>query len=383
MQYQAGDLTHHSGMHINRLFHRYHILLMYPLLSKESNVFIVEDLKKDIEHFIDSFQHDKVFLLSDETAFELCYPKIKDAIGLSADRTVIIPSGDHNKGIESLSKVWHLLSHGGADRKSLLITLGGGMPCDLGGFAASTFKRGIQFINIPTTLLAQVDASIGGKTGINFEGFKNEVGVFNQATAVLIETSFLDTLDSENIISGFAEMLKHAFIYSADRWEQLKSYDINKPDYELLKELVADSIRIKDHFVQNDPLENHIRKALNFGHTFGHAFESLAMHENRPVLHGYAVAFGMICELYLSHIRLGFPMPLVMEIANHLEAIYGHFEFEKAHFEELYQLMTHDKKNESNQINFTLLEAIGKIQINCQATKDEVFDALHFYSNIN
>lgn len=355
---------------------------MFPLLSKESNVFIAENLKKDIEHFISNFPHDKVFLLSDETAYQLCYPKIKDVVGISKERTVIIEPGDNNKGIEALAKVWHLLSHGGADRKSLLITLGGGMPCDLGGFAASTFKRGIQFINIPTTLLAQVDASIGGKTGINFEGFKNEVGVFNQATAVLIETSFLDTLDNENIISGFAEMIKHAFIYSAERWEQLKAFDILNPDYEALKDLVADSIRIKDYFVQNDPLENHIRKALNFGHTFGHAFESLAMHEGRGMLHGYAVAYGIICELYLSHIRLGFPMPLVMEIANQLEEIFGHFDFTQDHFEELYRLMTHDKKNDSNRINFTLLEEIGKIQINCQASKEEVFDALHFYCNI-
>jgi len=355
---------------------------MFPLLSKESNVFIAEDLSKDIEHLIGNISHDKVFLLSDETAYQLCFPKIKDVAGISPERTVIIPPGDENKGIETLSKVWHLLSHGGADRKSLLITLGGGMPCDLGGFAASTFKRGMQFINIPTTLLAQVDASIGGKTGINFEGFKNEVGVFSQASAVLIETSFLSTLDQPNIISGFAEMIKHAFIYSADKWNELKAFNINNPSLEELKELVADSIRIKDHFVQNDPLENHIRKALNLGHTFGHAFESLAMHEKRPVLHGYAVAFGMICELYLSHIRLGFPMPLVMEIANTLEKTFGHFDFSQDHFEELYQLMTHDKKNEDNRINFTLLEQIGKIQINCQASKEEVYDALHFYCNI-
>ncbi len=355
---------------------------MLPLLSKESNIFIAEDLSKDIEHLIGNVSYEKVFLLSDETAYELCYPKIKGVKGISKERTVIIPSGDDNKGIEALAKVWHLLSHGGADRKSLLITLGGGMPCDLGGFAASTFKRGIQFINIPTTLLAQVDASIGGKTGINFAGFKNEIGVFSQASAVLVETSFLNTLDNKNIISGFAEMIKHAFIYCADKWDELKAFDINNPDYEHLKKLVADSIRIKDHFVQNDPLENHIRKALNFGHTFGHAFESLAMCEKRPVLHGYAVAFGMICELYLSHIRLGFPLPLVMEITNTLEKIFGHFTFTKDHFDQLYHLMTHDKKNEDNQINFTLLEQVGKIQINCQANKNEIYDALHFYCNI-
>jgi len=355
---------------------------MFPLLSKESNVFIAENLHKDIEQLIGNISHDKVFLLSDATAYQKCFPKIEHVKGLTKERTLIIPPGDANKNIETLSKVWHLLSHGGADRKSLLITLGGGMPCDLGGFAASTFKRGIEFINIPTTLLAQVDASIGGKTGINFEGFKNEVGVFGQASAVLIETSFLDTLDQPNIISGYAEMIKHAFIYSTDRWDKLRSFDIHNPNLEKLKDLVADSIRIKDHFVQSDPKENHIRKALNFGHTFGHAFESLAMHEKRPILHGYAVAFGMICELYLSHVRLGFPMPLVMDIANTLKNTFGHFSFSQEQFKELYRLMTHDKKNEDNRINFTLLEELGKIQINCQASKDEVLNALHFYCNI-
>lgn len=355
---------------------------MFPLLSKESNVFIADDLSKDIEQLIGAFPDGKVFLLSDTESYKHCFDKIKDVNGLSPERTIVIPDGDHNKKVSTVEKVWNMLSTGGADRKSLLITLGGGMPCDLGGFAASTFKRGIQFINIPTTLLAQVDASIGGKTGINFGGLKNEIGVFNQATAVLIDTRFLETVDQPNIISGFAEMIKHAFIYSAERWQQLKSFDIANPNLDELKSLVADSIRIKDHFVQNDPMENHIRKALNFGHTFGHAFESLAMYENRAILHGYAVAFGMICELYLSHIRLAFPMPLVMEIAKQLEDIFGHFDFDEDKYEELYQLMTHDKKNEANKINFTLLEDIGKIQINCQASKDEVFDAFKFYNNL-
>lgn len=355
---------------------------MFPLISKESNVFITEHLVRDIEQLISNFNKDKIFILSDEKAFELCYPKIKDVKGLSLDQAVIIPDGDDNKTLSTIEKVWHFLSHKGADRKSLLINLGGGMPCDLGGFAASTFKRGMQFINIPTTLLAQVDASIGGKTGINFAGFKNEIGVFNQASAVIIETSFLDTLDQPNMVSGFAEMIKHAFIYSKEKWDELKQFNITKPDLKHLKQLVADSIRIKDHFVQSDPTENHIRKALNFGHTFGHAFESLAMHEKRPVLHGYAVAYGMICELYLSHIRLGFPMPQVIEIARQMATIFGHFDFNESHFDQLYQLMTHDKKNEANQINFTLLEEIGQIQINCLATKEEIMDTLQFYRNL-
>jgi len=355
---------------------------MFPLISKESNVFIAEHLVRDIEQLINNFPQDKIFILSDEKAFEFCFPKIKEVTGISPNQVIVIPDGDDNKNLQALEKVWYFLSHNGADRKSLLINLGGGMPCDLGGFAASTFKRGIQFVNIPTTLLAQVDASIGGKTGFNFAGYKNEIGVFNQASAVLIETSFLDTLDQPNMISGFAEMIKHAFIFSKEKWDELKAFDIKNPNLDHLKKLVADSIRIKDHFVQSDPTENHIRKALNFGHTFGHALESLAMHEKRPVLHGYAVAYGMVCELYLSHIRLGFPMPQVVAIAKQLESIYGRFNFSETHFDELYRLMTHDKKNESNQINFTLLESIGKIQINCLATKEEIIDTLHFYRNI-
>ncbi|MCU4162616.1 3-dehydroquinate synthase [Carboxylicivirga caseinilyticus] len=354
---------------------------MFPLLSKESNVFIVDDLTTDIEHLISNFPEEKVFLLSDKESYKHCFHKIEKVKGLSPERTVIIADGDNNKGLAAVEEVWKLLSDGGADRKSLLLTLGGGMPCDLGGFAASTFKRGIKFINIPTTLLSQVDASIGGKTGINFAGLKNEIGVFNHATAVLIDTSFFETLDKPNIISGFAEMIKHAFIYSAEEWEKLKSFDIKNPDLDKLKELVADSIRIKDYFVQNDPTEHHIRKALNFGHTYGHAFESMALYEDRPLLHGYAVAFGMICELYLSHTRLGFPMPLVLELAERLEDIYGHFDFSTDKYDELYRLMTHDKKNEGNKINFTLLEEIGKIQINCQASQKEVYDALYFYNN--
>lgn len=352
---------------------------MFPLIAEESNVYIAEDLTSDIEALISNYPEDKVFLLSDEGAYAHCYQKIKDVKGLSKARTIIIPQGDHEKTLGTTQKVWQFLSNHGADRKSLLVNLGGGMPCDLGGFAASAFKRGIHFVNIPTTLLAQVDASIGGKTGVNFEGFKNEIGIFGEASAVLIETSFLETLDQANLTSGFAEMVKHAFIYSAKTWDNLCAFDINNPDLTKLKKLVADSILIKHHFVQNDPTEQNIRKALNFGHTFGHAFESLAMKEGRPVLHGHAVGFGMVCELYLSHIRLGFPMNQMIEVSKKLNDLFGVFEFSTDHFELLYDLMGHDKKNEDNKINFTLLKNIGEIEINTTASKDEIFDALNFY----
>ncbi len=355
---------------------------MFPLLSKDANIYISDNLKEDIQKLIMNFPKDKIFLLTDEGAYEHCFPKVSPLKRISKERVLVIPQGDNNKTIETTQKVWHFLSHSGADRKSLLINLGGGMPCDLGGFAASTFKRGIQFINIPTTLLAQVDASIGGKTGVNFEGFKNEVGVFNQASAVLIDTAFFDTLDRENMVSGFAEMIKHCLIYSEEAWEKLKEFDIYNPDMKQLQDLVASSIMIKNHFVQNDLREQFLRKALNFGHTFGHAFESMAMKSGKPVLHGYAVAYGMICELYLSHLRLNFPMASVVEIANYLKKVFGVFKIEKDDFDELFRLMGHDKKNEDNRINFTLLDNIGQMQVNINATEAEVVETFEFYMNL-
>lgn len=356
---------------------------MFPLLSKDANIYISDNLKEDIQKLINTFPQDKIFLLTDEGARKYCLPKIVPLKGISEDRMIVIPDGDNNKTIDITRKVWHFLSHSGADRKSLLVNLGGGMPCDLGGFAASTFKRGIQFVNIPTTLLAQVDASIGGKTGINFEGLKNEIGVFNQASAVLIDTSFFDTLDVPNMVSGFAEMIKHTLIYSKDEWDKLMQFDIYHPDMNVLKELVASSIMIKNHFVQNDPKEQYLRKALNFGHTFGHAFESLALQKERAVLHGYAVAYGMICELYLSHLRLGFPMTAVLDISSYLKKVFGVFEVERNDFGEIFRLMGHDKKNEENRINFTLLEDVGKMQVNVNAAENEVFDTLEFYLDLS
>ena len=355
---------------------------MLPLLSKDTNVYISEDLNEDIEKLIKTFPEDKVFILADEGSYKNCFPKISGVKGISEERSYVIPQGDDNKNAQTTLNVWHFLSHSGADRKSLLINLGGGMPCDLGGFAASTFKRGIQFINIPTTLLAQVDASIGGKTGINFEGLKNQIGVFSQASAVLIDTSFFNTLSRDNMVSGFAEMIKHTLIYSKESWEELREFDIYEPDMEKLRELVSNSIMIKNHFVENDPTEQYLRKALNFGHTYGHAFESFAMKGGNPVLHGYAVAYGMICELYLSHLRLGFPMTDVIDISNYLKKVFGIYKVQPSDYEELFKWMHHDKKNEDNRINFTLLDEIGQLQVNINATKEEVLSAFDFYRDL-
>ncbi|MCK5729843.1 MAG: 3-dehydroquinate synthase, partial [Draconibacterium sp.] len=277
---------------------------------------------------------------------------------------------------------WEFLSENGGDRKSLLINIGGGMLTDLAGFAATTFKRGVDFLNVPTTLLSQVDASVGGKTGINFNGLKNEVGTFKEPVAVIINTDFLKTIDRENFISGYAEMIKHGLIYSTEHLNELKKFDFDNIDYNLLQEIIEHSVNVKEYFVSNDPTEQNIRKALNFGHTAGHAFESLAMEQKRPILHGYAVAFGMVTELFLSSKKCDFQVKTVANITNWLLKIYGKFEFNRSDYNRLYELMTHDKKNESGRINFTLIREIGKIEINQDCDKELIFEALDFYNGL-
>ena len=354
---------------------------MLPLLPSGSIAFEAQEIISDIIELTKGIDADNIFLLTDQGSYQYCYPLIAKCTKVQPQNIIIIPQGDINKNIDTAQKVWTMLSNQGADRHSVLINLGGGMPCDLGGFCAASFKRGIRFINIPTTLLAQVDASIGGKTGINLGGLKNEIGFFADPMAVIVDTKFLATLDTPNLLSGFAELLKHAFIYSKDTWRELKSFNIVNPNLATLGELVNDSIRIKDHFVVNDPKEQNIRKALNLGHTIGHAIETFSMQRSTPLLHGYAVAYGMIAELYLSHKLLQFPKETLIEITRYIVGLYGHFELTPNDFGTLIELMKHDKKNDSNRINFTLLKDIGQIQINQYAGSDEISEALNFYIN--
>jgi 3-dehydroquinate synthase len=265
------------------------------------------------------------------------------------------------------------------------------MITDLGGFAASTFKRGINFINIPTTLLSMVDASVGGKTGINFGGLKNEIGVFNDSKYVILCTEFLKTLDHENIASGYAEMLKHGLILRKDfpvseatkadytaMWAELINFDLMKPDLKQLQRMVAESVQVKERIVEEDPHEHGIRKALNLGHTAGHAFESWAM-MHKPVLHGYAVAWGIIPELYLAVKKVGFPTQIMRQTVQFIRENYGVLPITCDDYPTLLELMSHDKKNIAGVINFTLLGGIGDIRINQTATKDEIEEALDFF----
>ncbi|MGN0309610.1 MAG: 3-dehydroquinate synthase family protein, partial [Bacteroides sp.] len=280
----------------------------------KQEVILCDRLTQNLSQAIARIPHDRLFLLTDEHTHTLCRPLLDEVEALKQAIEIVIGAEDVNKNLQTLADVWMQLSTQGASRKSLLINLGGGMLTDLGGFAASTFKRGIAFINIPTTLLAMVDAAVGGKTGINFNGLKNEIGCFSPAVSVLLETEFLRTLDNPNLCSGYAEMLKHGLISNKQHLDELLSFDLELIDYARLKSLVGESVKVKEDIVAADPQEHGIRKALNLGHTIGHAFESLALAEGRPVLHGYAVAWGLVCELYLSYIYTHFPKELLQQI---------------------------------------------------------------------
>jgi len=340
---------------------------------------ICADFISELNIVIGDQPAESIFILTDDNTRRICLPALMLSEKLKGCHIITIPSGDENKNITSALEIWKYLSENGATRKSLMINLGGGMITDIGGFTASTFKRGMKYINVSTTLLGAVDAATGGKTGINFSGLKNEIGVFAPADSVLIPVDFFRTLDDKNILSGYAEMVKHALIDTREEWEKVLKFDLENLDFDKLKTLLETTIRIKERIVEQDPFEANIRKALNLGHTFGHAFESWSYKTDKPVLHGYAVMWGLLCELYLSFVKLDFPKDELLRLKYLIKEYYGTFEFSCKEYDALFELMTHDKKNDSKEINFTLLADIGDIRINQTATKDEIFECFDFY----
>lgn len=366
--------------------------LNFAAQMEKQKVIISTKLETSVASAVGECERDRIFILVDETTKQLCLPLIAGFDCVRGADIITIGATDQNKTLDSLTHVWSELQRGGATRHSLMINLGGGMVTDLGGFAASTFKRGMNYINIPTTLLAMVDASVGGKTGINFGGLKNEIGVFSTAKSVILDTVFLKTMDHENILSGYAEMLKHGLIQREDgdsMWAELINFDLDVIDYYQLSRMLADSVKIKERIVEEDPTEKGIRKALNLGHTIGHAFEAFAMKSANqaghigPILHGYAVAYGIVCELYLSCIKTGFPTEKMRQTVRFIDEHYGKMAITCDDYPTLLELMTHDKKNVAGEINFTLLGNVGDIRINQTATKEEIFEALDFYREGN
>lgn len=346
----------------------------------DQQVIITDNIREELEKVLSGLSYDKLYILTDSNTEKKCFPVIADLPQIREGRLITVDAGDTNKELETLAGIWQILSTEGASRHSLLINLGGGMITDMGGFAGATFKRGIRTINIPTTLMASVDAAVGGKTGINFNGLKNEIGSFYPPLCVLIDCLFLRTLDRDNLLSGYAEMIKHALISNIDLYSSTLLFDLDgEPDYKFLNKMVEQSVKVKERIVAEDPKEQGIRKALNLGHTIGHAYESLSFKKEQPVLHGHAVAAGLISELYLSHKVCGFPMDRVSQVVHYLREYYAPIFFDCRDYDQLYEYMTHDKKNEGGIINFTLLSQIGEVQINKSVTKELILEALDFY----
>ena len=322
-------------------------------------------------------EHSKVAVLVDQNTYQACWPVLEPILAEWNPVIIKIKAGESHKNIETCQKIWDAMLTAQLDRKSILLNLGGGVIGDMGGFCASTFKRGMDFIQIPTTLLSQVDASIGGKLGIDFRGIKNGIGVFRDPKAVFIQPGFLTTLSDRELRSGFAEVLKHALIADAKHWMQLRSIsDLRAVDWN--KE-IASSLEVKRAIVEQDPFERGARKALNFGHTIGHAIEGQALESDAPLLHGEAIAIGMIAEAYLSMVCLELPQDELEDITQTILRIYTLPALDFDQWDTWMGFMKNDKKNEADQILFSLISPIGHFEVNQVVSEKEIKDALRFY----
>ncbi len=331
-----------------------------------------------IEAHLKYANYSNIFILVDENTKKHCLPIFAKTLDSDYNYQVIeIPSGEVNKNIETSLKVWNILSDKSCDRKSLLINLGGGVITDLGGFVASTYKRGISFINIPTTLLAMVDASVGGKTGVDLGMLKNQIGVINQPQMVLIFPEFLTTLENRQLNSGFAEMLKHGLITNQRYWSDIK----NVTSLEAFESFIYESIVIKNEVVRQDPTEKSLRKILNFGHTLGHAIESYFL-ENKnkeTLLHGEAIAIGMIMEAYLSHKIIGLSINQLEDIKTSILQHFSPISFDKEDISEILTLLKYDKKNSHGNVYFVLLKRIGDALIDNKVSDQALHEAFAYY----
>ena len=323
----------------------------------------------------------KIFILVDENTHVHCLPPFLEKMDTNAEIEIIeIESGEINKTIDTCVGVWETLSELNADRKSLLINIGGGVITDMGGFVASTFKRGIAFINVPTSLLSMVDASVGGKTGVDLGHLKNQIGVISNPNLVLIDTQFLDTLPKNQMRSGLAEMLKHGLINGELYWNKFK--DLSKLSLDNLDELIYESVLIKKHVVENDPFEDNLRKTLNYGHTLGHAIESyfLSNTNKTTLLHGEAIIVGMILASYISSRLTGFSTEITHEIKDLFMSHYGKVEIDESEYAPIIDLLKYDKKNNYGNINFVLLESIGNPITDCIVDEEIIVEAFKYYS---
>jgi len=353
---------------------------MNSILSTDYYVHFQGNAYNSLQNYLNENMHSKIFILVDSNTREVCLPHFLENFKGSENIDIIeIKAGEEYKNIEICLTVWDTLTKLGADRKSILINLGGGVITDMGGFVASTFKRGIKFINIPTTLLSIVDASVGGKTGIDLGVLKNQIGLFSNPEMVLIDTDFLKTVSEREMRSGLAEIVKYGFTFDQSIWNRIKP--IKKIDFQLINDLVYRSIEIKNQVVLKDLREENLRKSLNFGHTVGHAIESYFLEDKqrKSLTHGEAIAIGMVIELYYSSKIFDFPLEKTNELKNFVINFYGKTSINKSDFAPIISLMKYDKKNVSGKINFVLLNKMESCKIDIQVNEELLVEGIEYY----
>ncbi len=355
---------------------------MKPILAHNYAINFNDNAYSKLNTFIAENAVSKIFILSDTNTQNQCLPKLK--AHLKTDKEIVylvIPTGEKNKTIAQSTLLWQQLCDLKADRFSLLINLGGGIVTDLGGFVAATLKRGIRFINMPTTLLGMVDAAIGGKTGVNLGVLKNQIGCFADPSMLIIDTSYLETLSEREHKSGMAEIIKYGLSYDSDLFNAiLKNPHLNKT---VLESLIYRSVAIKNDVVLKDPTEKNIRKVLNFGHSLGHAIESYFLEntEKAHLTHGESVAIGMVTALYLSHKYCDFDIKQAYTVKRYLKSYFGNTAINKSDYANILDLLKHDKKAKGGEVKFILIEKIGTFKLDCKVSEDSLIEALDFYNS--
>jgi 3-dehydroquinate synthase len=336
---------------------------------------IISPISESLKTFLATQDYSKIIVLTDTNTKRFCYPIIKDS--LPKHTVIAVKHGEENKNLQTCEIIWSAMTEAQLDRHALMINLGGGVIGDMGGFCAATYKRGINFIQIPTTLLSQVDASVGGKLGIDFQGFKNHLGVFTLPNTVLIDPIFLETLSEREKRSGFAEILKHCLIQDVNKWNEIRGKDLVEQD---LPDLIAHSVEIKKKVVEQDPTEKGLRKILNFGHTLGHAIETFFLPQGKKRLfHGEAIATGMVCESYIAYTRGLIDERTLEQIEEFVFSIYGKVDIDVADFDTIIGLTLQDKKNKGKEVRFSLINAAGSCLYDIVVTKNEMKKALEYY----
>ncbi len=340
----------------------------------------VGDVWTKVNTFLNENTFSKLAVIVDENTVKDCLPIFRENVKGHSFHLIEIPSGEKNKTIATCQTIWQRMMEHGLDRHSLVINLGGGVIGDMGGFCAATFKRGMAFIQIPTTLLAQVDASIGGKLGIDFNEVKNAIGLFQNPKAVFIDPIFLKTLSYKELRSGFAEIIKHGLIADVNLWNDIVAVE-DIYDFEM-EDLIYRSLLVKQNVVEQDPFEKGIRKVLNFGHTIGHALESVALDSNKPLLHGEAIAIGMVCEAWLSQKENELSATNLKTISHYIIGLYGKSILSETDFPQYLEIMSQDKKNQGKTINFTYLKGLGSSVFDCTSAEDSILDSLRYYNSL-